>query len=83
MLIKVILLLLQVSDTLHSVIAPESVVSAARGVSYHNSFWTETWANFLSKQYFGAEWLGGKWNRIAQPLSTFNAIRLATAIIFL
>lgn len=67
----------------YSVIAPESVVSAARGVSYHNSFWTETWANFLSKQYFGAEWLGGKWNRIAQPLSTFNAIRLVIATIFL
>ena len=71
----------------YSVIAPESAASASYScinpLYNHDSFWTETWANFLSKQFFGAEWLGGNWGRIARPLSTFNKIRLVTAqIIF-
>lgn len=24
----------------------------------HDEFWTETWANYLSKQYFGERWFG-------------------------
>ena len=27
------------------------------GIS-HSEYWTETWANYLSKQYFGDRWLG-------------------------
>ena len=71
----------------YSVITPESVASASYSYispSYnHDSYWTETWANYLSKQYFGANWLGGNYGRIAQPLSTINRIRLTNAQIFL
>lgn len=28
------------------------------GNDTHSTFWTETWANYLSKQYFGNKWLG-------------------------
>ena len=71
----------------YSVITPESVASASYSninpLYTHDSFWTETWANYLSRHYFGTKWLGGKWGRIAQPLSMFNAMRLVTAKIIL
>ena len=43
-------------DAYYGVIAPESLWSAARstyGNWNHNTFWTETWANYLSHNYFG------------------------------
>lgn len=71
----------------YSVITPESIASASYSnynpLYNHDSFWTETWANYLSKHYFGTKWLGGDWGRIAQPLSMFNAMRLVTAKIIL
>ena len=27
-------------------------------VHTHSTYWTETWANYLAKQYFGTKWLG-------------------------
>jgi len=42
---------------------------------YHNTFWTETWANHLSKGYFGTNWLGGP-SYPTQNISKFNLIRL-------
>ncbi|WP_280752410.1 MULTISPECIES: hypothetical protein [unclassified Parabacteroides] len=41
----------------YRIIAPESLASAAiDGVGgwNHNNFWTETWANYLSNNYFGS-----------------------------
>ena len=71
----------------YSVITPESTASASYScinpLYNHDSFWTETWANYLSRHYFGSKWLGGDYGRIAQPLSMFNAMRLVTAKIFL
>ena len=71
----------------YSVIAPESAASASYSninpLHVHDSFWTETWANYLSRQYFGLKWLGGSLGyRIASPLSTLNKIRLALAQFF-
>ena len=44
------------------VIARESFKNCAldrlTGLDTHSNFWTETWANYLSKNYFGANWLG-------------------------
>lgn len=40
-------------------IAPASILSASRdgiGGHSHNSFWTETWANYLSHNYHGGDW---------------------------
>ena len=39
-------------------VAKESVISAKSHNSTHHKFWTETWANYLSKEYFGERWLG-------------------------
>lgn len=43
-------------------IAKESMFNCAcdelLGTRSHDTFWTETWANYLSKNYFGSQWLG-------------------------
>ena len=39
-------------------VAKESFISAKSHNSTHHKFWTETWANYLSKEYFGERWLG-------------------------
>lgn len=42
-----------------SVIAPESLFSASMSsCDEHHKYWTETWANYLSKRHFGVNWLG-------------------------
>lgn len=46
----------------NNVIAKESSMNCNgiwpyNGIS-HDEFWTETWANYLSKQYFGERWFG-------------------------
>ena len=56
----------------YSLIAPESLVSACRSEMKHDYFWTETWANYLSKEYFGNYWLGAKYGYVVQPLNSFN-----------
>lgn len=67
----------------YSIIAPESLASATfTSIESHQNFWTETWANYLSKGYFGLKWLG---NRIkgypASNISWFNLLRLRIASI--
>ena len=46
----------------YSVIAKESLINCGYdklfGSETHSTFWTETWANCLSKKYFGTKWLG-------------------------
>ena len=46
----------------YDVIAKESLLNCGYdklfGTNTHSTYWTETWANYLSKNYFGAEWLG-------------------------
>lgn len=50
------------SDFYYAVIAKESLMNCGEVSPYngipHDKFWTETWANYLSKQYFGSRWLG-------------------------
>lgn len=64
----------------YNVIAPESLMSATMdgvGGWNHNLFWTETWANYLSKGYFASNSLLtniAKWP--AQNISWFNLMRL-------
>ena len=64
------------------VIAPESITSASVGYfdSYesHHKFWTETWANYLSKGYFGRAWIGGA-EYPAINISRFNRWRIIAA----
>lgn len=49
-------------ENYYKVIAAESLANCGFdtlfGVNTHSTYWTETWANFLSKKYFGATWLG-------------------------
>ena len=65
--------------TFYTVIGKESLISASLhgvGGHSHDLFWTETWANFLSFEYFGKP---GYWNSIRFPIqdiSRFNKIRL-------
>ena len=46
----------------YQVIAKESLLNCSKIKPYdkipHDEFWTETWANYLSKQYFGVTWHG-------------------------
>lgn len=42
----------------YSVISKESIESCSKNANAHSTFWTETWANYLSKQYFGVIWHG-------------------------
>lgn len=63
----------------YTVVAPESLLSATFAQSSHDYFWTETWANYLSKKYFGSAWLGEMFGYPAQNLSVFNRWRLEAA----
>ena len=38
-------------------IAPSSIRSAAFSPKSHANYWTETYANYLSKKYFGSNWI--------------------------
>ena len=62
----------------YRVIARESFLSATfTSQEAHANFWTETWANYLSKNYFGADWFGYKISGYpAQDISIFNLNRL-------
>jgi hypothetical protein len=64
----------------YNVIAPESFISASLdGVCgwSHNTFWTETWANYLSNNYFGVNsFLLNNPAWPAQNISNFNLVRL-------
>ncbi len=41
----------------YSIIAPESIHSATtNSMNGHRAFWTEKWANYMSKNYFGSSW---------------------------
>ena len=67
----------------YSIIAPESFASAARSAvdpSYsHDHFWTETWANYLSKGYFGTSWIGPESGYPAVNISWINRFRINVA----
>lgn len=60
------------------VIAPESLASATIKPLSHYKFWTETWANYLSKGHFGNAWIGGSYYP-AKNISTFNLIKIIVA----
>lgn len=61
--------------TYYEKIALPSLASCTRAkllgdMSLHHNYWTETWANHLSKQYFGKAWLGNSFKGYpARPLS--------------
>lgn len=59
-----------------SIIAPESFTNATLFPSSHKTFWTETWANYLSKGYFGRGWLGLKFGYPVENISSFNMLRI-------
>ncbi len=44
------------TGTFYGIIGKGSLISAAFNHS-HNTYWTETWANYLSQQYFGGAYL--------------------------
>ena len=60
------------------IIAPESLASATLNPSAHYRFWTETWANYLSKGYFGRNWIGGD-GYPTKNISILNLIRIKVA----
>lgn len=57
----------------YTVIAKESLKSCTTNVEAHSNFWTETWANYLSKQYFGVTWHGVDKYSIAKRLLYYPA----------
>lgn len=63
----------------YRVVAPESLASCTFSPSSHDYFWTETWANYLSKGYFGRRWIGGEYGYPASNISTFNLMRMIFA----
>ena len=65
------------SNLYWSVIAPESFVSATLYPSSHYKFWTETWANYLAKNYFGKAWNGG-YEYPAKNINIYNMLKLKT-----
>ena len=60
------------------IIAPESLSSVALSPSSHKYFWTETWANFLSKEFFGRRWECEGYYPVRE-ISIFNLLRMKTA----
>jgi hypothetical protein len=60
------------------VVAPESLANATFYPSSHHNFWAETWANYLSKGYFGKAWIGG-FDFPVKNISTFNLFRMRVA----
>ena len=65
-------------DAYYGVIAPESLWSAVKatyGNWNHNTFWTETWANYLSHNYFGAKSLLNTTIWPIQNISIQNAVK--------
>lgn len=66
----------------YEVIAPESLVSAIRHGKFgwdHNTFWTETWANYLSNNYFGTNSLISTWP--SANISSENAAKFLKWIV--
>lgn len=59
------------------IIAPESVATSFDD-SFHRNYWTETWANYLSKGYFWKDWLGETYGYFAKEISFSNWLRLKT-----
>ncbi|NJK97958.1 MAG: RHS repeat-associated core domain-containing protein [Bacteroidales bacterium] len=60
------------------IIAPESIASASMHGKLgwnHDTFWTETWSNYLSSKYFGNKYIMSSQFPI-QNISTFNYLRL-------
>ena len=66
------------SSAYWKVIAPESLASATFFPSSHYKYWTETWANYLAKGYFGQAWIGGSHYPI-KNISTINLLRMKLA----
>ena len=50
-------------------IAPSSIRSAAFSPKSHANYWTETYANYLSKNYFGSNWIDYRGFYPAQNIS--------------
>ena len=59
-------------DGFYRVIAPESLVTSKLG-SFANNYWTETWANSLSNDYFGY----GFYNSIKYPINSLSMLNYA------
>jgi len=62
----------------YNVIAKESLISGSMNGYLkwnHNTFWTETWANYLSSQYFGSNYIPSVEFPI-QDISKFNLFRI-------
>ena len=69
----------------YNVIAPESLASATMdgvGGWSHSTFWTETWANYLSNNHFGVNSLLNNSAWPAQNISWFNLLRLRAVSAF-
>ena len=63
----------------YRIIAPESLASATMdgiGGWNHNTFWTETWANYLSHGYFGTKSLLNNYMWPTKDISWYNSLRL-------
>ena len=65
----------------YAVIGKESLASAAMNGKFghvHNTYWTETWANYLSKDYFGSNYIQSNWFPV-QNISFYNLLKLKIA----
>jgi hypothetical protein len=64
----------------YTVIAKESLFNCTVDPSTHDTFWTETWANYLSKQYFGTKWYGLEKFAISTQLRYFPSKSISKAL---
>jgi RHS repeat-associated protein len=67
----------------YHIIAPESMANciysnAMGNQAIHDNFWTETWANYLSKEFFGSKYVGGP-DYPAINISSWNRFRMEVA----
>lgn len=56
------------ADGFYKIIGAESLASATFNPSGHSGFWTETWANYLSHNYFS----GQSWDFINYPVQNIR-----------
>ena len=61
-----------------------SYASSVGDLSLHWNFWTEKWANYLSKGYFGKRWLGSKYpsKYPVGNISIWNKTRMSVSQMF-
>lgn len=60
----------------YSTVAPESLASATFDPKNHSLRWMETWANYLSMEYFGSKYISNAVDFPVQNISQYHQMRI-------